>query len=104
MNEKQTGITQALKMFFGIFMVLVYLGAAVLLATNVLDWPPTTMWTAFRWFLAVMFGAYGIFRGYREMTGDHTYGMRRYDDDEELFTSYNERLKEMETKNDEDKK
>ena len=86
MSKKEIGIVQRLKMLFGLFMVLVYVGVAVLLALNVLDWPRTTLWTVARWVLAVVFGAYGIYRGYRELNGEHTYGMRIQDDDEQYST------------------
>ena len=81
MNKKQTGITQGLKMLFGIFMVIVYLGMAALLAANVFDWSAAPQWKAVRWFFVVVFAAYGLFRGYRELKGEHSYGMRIMDDD-----------------------
>ena len=83
MNNKQTNMNRGLKMFFGIFMVLVYLGMAVLMAVNYFDWSLTPLWNAVRWFFAIIFAAYGIYRGYREIKGEHTYGMRRYDDDQD---------------------
>lgn len=76
-------MNRGLKMFFGIFMVLVYLGMAVLMAVNYFDWSLTPLWNAVRWFFAIIFAAYGIYRGYREIKGEHTYGMRRYDDDQD---------------------
>ena len=92
MNNRQPSVVQSLKLFFGIFMVLVYLGAALLLINNVFDWPTTTTWTIIRWFAALIFGAYGIYRGYREFKGQHTYGMRQLDTDEddreEQYTTY----------------
>jgi len=93
MSNKQTGILQGLKMFFGIFMVLFYLGVAALMVINFFGLP-----TYLSWVFAVCFAAYGIYRGYRELTGDHSYGMRRYDndeDDETQYTTYSERLKQM---------
>ena len=89
------------KMAFGIFMVLFYLGVAVLLAKNFFGLPKYLSW-----FFAAAFGAYGIYRGYREIKGEHTYGMRRYDDQEEekdQYTSYAERLKNLEGEHDEKK-
>ncbi len=98
MSNKQSGLVQVLKMGFGIFMVLFYLGVAVLLALNFFPLPKYLSW-----FFAVMFAAYGIFRGYREVKGEHTYGMRRYDDDEEQYMTYAERLKKMEEDNNDEK-
>ena len=100
MNKRQTGIVPGMKMFFGIFMVLVYLGAAAALALNLVQWTETPRWNAIRWGAAIIFGAYGLYRGYREVKGDHSYGMRTYDDDEQ-YTTYADRLnnKEGESKN-----
>ena len=83
---RQSSVTQVLKMLFGIFMVLVYLGMAVLMAIDLFNLG------RLRWLFAVVFAAYGLYRGYREIKGEHTYGMRRYDesaDDEEPYTTYN---------------
>jgi hypothetical protein len=82
-------MTRGMKMVFGIFMVLVYLGMAGLLAVNFFDWSLTPLWNAVRWFFVVIFAAYGIYRGYRELKGEHTYGMRVYDDnDQEKYSTY----------------
>ena len=99
MSNKQTGAVQVLKMAFGIFMVLFYLGMAVLLALNFFGLPKYLSW-----FFAVAFAAYGIYRGYREVKGEHTYGMRTYDNDEEEYTTYADRLNQMKNKNDDEKK
>jgi len=89
MSNKQTVMTRGMKMVFGIFMVLVYLGMAGLLAVNFFDWSLTPLWNAVRWFFVVIFAAYGIYRGYRELKGEHTYGMRVYDDnDQEKYSTY----------------
>lgn len=87
MNRSQTGVNQWLKMFFGIFMVVVYLGMAVLMVVNFFDWSTTALWNGVRWFFAILFAAYGIYRGYREYRGEHTYGMR-IDDDTDSAKSY----------------
>lgn len=102
MNMRQSGFNQSVKMFFGIFMVFVYLGMAVLLAMNLFDWSRTPLWDAVRWLFVVVFAAYGIYRGYRELKGDHTYGMRTYDDDDQDpgYTTYADRLKKQEGDND----
>ena len=100
MSKKQSRVVQVLGMFFGIFMVLFYLGVAVLMAINLFGLP-----RYLSWFFAVAFAAYGLFRGYREVKGEHSYGMRRYDDEEEeQYMTYSERLKMMEDKGNEDKK
>ena len=100
MSKKQSRVVQVLWMFFGIFMVLFYLGVAVLMAINLFG-----LSRYLSWFFAVAFAAYGLFRGYREVKGEHSYGMRRYDDEEEeQYMTYSERLKMMEDKGNEDKK
>ena len=104
MSKKKTGGNLVLGYWRGIFMVLVYLGMAVLLAINFFDWSLTPLWNAVRWFFVVIFGAYGLYRGYREINGEHTYGMRRLDDDEEEYMTYSERLKRMEQNPDNDEK
>ena len=99
MNNKQTSVNQGVKMFFGFFMVLVYLGMAVLMAINFFDWSTTPLWNAVRWFFAVLFVVYGIYRGYREITGAHTYGMRVNDDQEEEYSTYSKKQIEVDRDN-----
>ncbi|MBQ6080342.1 MAG: hypothetical protein IJK93_08705 [Muribaculaceae bacterium] len=103
MSNKQTGMVQGVKLFFGIFMVLVYLGMAALLAINFFDWTLSPLWNTVRWFFVIVFAAYGVYRGYREIKGEHTYGMRRDDEDGEQYMNYADRLKEMEGKDNEEK-
>ena len=104
MSKQQIGFVQFVKMAFGFFMVLVYLGMAALFASNFFNWSATPTWTAVRWFFVVVFAAYGIFRGYREITGTHTYGMRTYDkqEDDEQYGTYNDFIKQKD--NDGEKK
>jgi uncharacterized membrane protein (DUF485 family) len=82
MNKSLAGFNRGVKVFFSIFMVIVYLGMAALMAVNYFDWVNTPMWNAVRWLFAIVFAVYGIYRGYRELKGEHTYGMRRYDDED----------------------
>ena len=98
-------MNQALKLFFGMFMVLVYLGMAALMAINFFNFSNTPLWTGVRWFFAVMFALYGIYRGYREFKGEHTYGMRVDEQsDEDEYTSYTERMKHLGQNPDNDEK
>ena len=100
MSKKQIGVNQGLKLFFSIFMVLVYLGMAVLMAINFFDFSNTPLWTCVRWFFVVVFALYGIYRGYRELTGEHTYGMRvDQQSDEEEYMTYSEHMKQLGEKN-----
>ena len=101
MSNNKSSVNQGLKMLFGIFMVLVYLGVAVHMAINFFDWSNTPLWNAVRWFFVVLFAAYGIYRGYREVKGEHTYGMRVQDDQEEEYSTYKRNI--LETKSDDEK-
>lgn len=71
------GITRILRIIFGIFMVIVYLGMAYLLAVNFFDWSTTPMWNAVRWGMALIFGLYGVYRCYRQITGIDYYRNRQ---------------------------
>ncbi len=62
-------VTKTVRVFFGVFMICVYLGMAYLLATNFFDWNHTAVWDTVRWVLAVVFGAYGFYRCYRQVKG-----------------------------------
>jgi hypothetical protein len=90
-------------MFFGIFMVFVYLGMAVLMAINFFNFLNTPLWTAARWFFAVMLALYGFYRLYREIKGEHTYGMRVYDEDDSEYSTYADELKKTIIDNNEKK-
>ena len=102
MNKSQIGVNQGIKMFFGIFMVLVYLGMAVLMAINFFDWSETSLWKTVRWLFAGLFAVYGIYRGYREIKGEHSYGMRY--DEEDADSQYTTYVKSVDqTKNNDEK-
>lgn len=79
---KKTGnnIFRTLRVFFGLFMVIVYLGMAYLMFINFFDWNTSLTW--FRYVLAVVFMLYGVYRCYRQVTGVDYY-RNRHDDDEE---------------------
>ena len=105
MSKRQIGINQGLKLFFGIFMVLVYLGMAVLMAINYFNFLNTPLWTGVRWLFVVVLAIYGLYRGYRELTGVHTYGMRVDEEsDEEEYMTYAERMKQLGQNPDNDEK
>ena len=90
-------------MFFGIFMVFVYLGMAFLMAINFFNFANTPLWNAVRWFFAVMLALYGVYRFYREIKGEHTYGMRVYEEDDSEYSTYSDELKKTITDSNEDK-
>ena len=80
---KKTGnnIFRTLRVFFGLFMVIVYLGMAYLMFINFFDWNTSLTW--FRYVLAVVFMLYGVYRCYRQVTGVVYYRNRRDDDEED---------------------
>lgn len=80
---KKTGnnIFRTLRVFFGLFMVIVYLGMAYLMFINFFDWNTSLTW--FRYILAVVFMLYGVYRCYRQITGIDYYRNIRDDDEED---------------------
>lgn len=80
---KKTGnnIFRTLRVFFGLFMVIVYLGMAYLMFINFFDWNTSLTW--FRYVLAVVFMLYGVYRCYRQVTGVDYYCNRRDDDEKD---------------------
>ena len=66
-------ITRIVRLLFGIFMIIVYLGMAYLLAVNFFDWSTTPLWNTIRWAFAVILALYGIFRCYRQVSGKDYY-------------------------------
>ena len=102
MSKRQMSFNDVLKMIFGVFMVCVYLGMAVLMAIDFFDWKNTPL----RWLFAVILGAYGLYRGYRMIKGEHTYGMRIQDDDteENTYDSYSRRINQLNDDNNNDEK
>ena len=44
MKQKGTNVNMMLRAFFGVFMIFVYLGVAVLLFINFFDWTYTFNW------------------------------------------------------------
>lgn len=79
---KKTGnkMFRALRVFFGLFMVLVYLGMAVLMLINFFNWNTSLTW--FRYLLAVVFMLYGVYRCYRQIAGIDYYRLKDEVDDE----------------------
>ncbi len=95
MNFKQLSLTDWLRLTFGIFMVLVYLGMAVLLAINFFDWSNTRFMVLMRYGMAVVFAVYGVYRGYRQWTGKDYY---RVQDLEDRYGTYGDNDDDKDTK------
>ena len=70
-------MVKAIRIFFGIFMIFVYLGMAYLLLTNFFDWENTLPWKAMRYGMAAILGAYGFYRAYRQIKGLDYYNRER---------------------------
>lgn len=69
----------SLRVFFGIFMIMVYLGMAYLMIVNFFQWSDGTAW--FRYLLAAVFGLYGFYRAYRQIKGLDYYRLHNRDNE-----------------------
>lgn len=58
-----------MRVIFGIFMVIVYIGMGILCCTNWFGYPETTVWVVCRWVVGVVLIIYGIWRAYRQYAG-----------------------------------
>lgn len=91
MSLNGNNIFRYFRFFFGIFMVLVYLGMAALLVMNFFNWDNNGIWLYARYFMAAVFGLYGIYRFYRQVKGTDYYRLqdfekRRFDRDDDSET------------------
>ncbi|MBR2145945.1 MAG: hypothetical protein IJ925_00600 [Muribaculaceae bacterium] len=81
---KSSTIFKTLRIFFGVFMILVYLGMAYLLYINFFDWN-TEPWLTLRYVFAAILAIYGVYRCYRQVKGIDYYRLRdmeeRFDND-----------------------
>ena len=66
-------VVRYLRLFFGMFMVVVYLGMAYLLIMNYFGWADTLQCKIIRWGMAIILGAYGLYRCYRQISGTDYY-------------------------------
>ena len=70
-NDRQTtGISRTnsiLRMIFGIFMIVIYVGMGVLLLINFFGWDGDWAWT--RYVVGIVLIIYGIWRAYRQIKG-----------------------------------
>ena len=91
MKMAESKVMQSVRVFFGIFMILLYFGMAALMAINFFGWnsPPFT-WL--RWVLALIFGLYGVYRGYRQYKGIDYY---RIDTDDDSAVEEDNRINEL---------
>ena len=68
MKFKTSMLFKAIRIFFGIFMILVYFGMAYLLYINFFGWT-TEPWLTSRYVFAVILAVYGLYRCYRQIKG-----------------------------------
>ena len=76
-------LTRTLRLIFGIFMIIIYLGMAYLLIVNFFDWSETMTWNIVRYGMATIFGLYGIYRAYRQITGIDYYRNRQLEKEQQ---------------------
>ena len=79
-------IFKLLRIFFGVFMILIYFGMAYLLFINFFDWN-TEPWLSLRYIFAAILAIYGVYRCYRQIKGTDYYRLRdieeRFDNDQQ---------------------
>ncbi len=76
-------VLSALRVFFGIFMIVVYLGMAVLLLINFFNWEETPVWNLGRYTMAILLALYGLYRCYRQVKGIDYYRLNDLNDNED---------------------
>lgn len=79
MKFKTSLFFKAIRIFFGIFMILVYWGMAYLLYINFFDWT-SEPWLTLRYIFATILALYGIYRCYRQIKGTDYYRLRDLED------------------------
>jgi len=80
MSKDGTGILRWVRLFFGIFMIVVYLGMAYLLIINFFNWGDSPVWLAVRYVFAAILAAYGLYRCYRQVKGIDYYRLDNFKD------------------------
>ena len=85
MQFKASSLFKALRILFGVFMIVVYLGMAYLLFINFFQLY-SEPWITLRCVFAIVLALYGIYRCYRQIKGIDYYRLR---DMEERYDKYN---------------
>ncbi|MBD5199061.1 MAG: hypothetical protein HDR74_04570 [Bacteroides sp.] len=65
-NDPRNSTPRTMKIIFGIFMIIIYLGMGILMLTSFFDQVIPLSWI--RYVLAAGFIAYGIWRGIRQFS------------------------------------
>lgn len=81
MKLSGNGIMKTLRVFFGIFMILVYLTMAVLIWINFFGF--TGIWFEMRYVVSIILALYGIYRCYRQVKGLDYYRLNDFEEDKE---------------------
>lgn len=68
-DENRPMMPSALRIAFGIFMIIIYVGVGVLLLINFFDWVDVGVWRVLRWVGGVLFILYGLWRAWRQFKG-----------------------------------
>lgn len=66
-DREATQPHRLIRAFFGIFMIILYVGMGVLLLVNAFNWSHDWAWC--RYIVGIALIAYGLFRGYRQYKG-----------------------------------
>lgn len=74
-------VFKAIRVALGIFMISLYLGMAYLMTTDLFYWIPSV----FRYILAALLAAYGVYRAYRQVVGQDYYLLRKFEDDNDSY-------------------
>ncbi len=75
MKSGASVILKTVRIFFGIFMIIVYFGMAYLLYINFFDWT-SEPWLTLRYVFAAILALYGVYRCYRQIKGIDYYRLR----------------------------
>jgi quinol-cytochrome oxidoreductase complex cytochrome b subunit len=67
--ERQQMHNKPVRIAFGIFMVIIYIGMGILCMINWFGYPETGAWTVGRWIVGVVLVIYGFWRAYRQYAG-----------------------------------
>jgi len=70
---------KAIRVFFGVFMILVYFGMAYLLFINFFNWI-SEPWLTLRFVFGTVFAIYGVYRCYRQIKGTDYYRLKDLED------------------------
>lgn len=68
-DENRSAVPSTLRVIFGIFMIVIYVGVGVLLLINFFNWVDVGAWQVLRWVAGILLILYGIWRAYRQFRG-----------------------------------